>query len=65
MKYGDPKKARQAYLRSQQSLQKTPENQKTDLEKFLGSLTKAGLYELNQQSLKNSIPSDPILETNE
>lgn len=45
MKYGSPEKAFEAYQRSRQVLQHLPDAEKTDLEKFLESLIKAGLYE--------------------
>ena len=60
MKYGDPDRASEAYLRSQEALRKIPEEQKSDLGKFLESLIKAGLYELINQSAKDSLKSDSV-----
>ena len=63
LKYGEPKKAMERYLKSQEGLKKIPYAERTDLEKFLESLIKAGLYELANQPAKDSPMSD--LETGE
>ena len=64
MKNREPDRALESYLRSQEVLERMPYQQKTDLEKFLESLIKAGLYELTNQSADDFLESNSVSGVN-